>query len=82
MEKGSADELIRFLADRISRDGGVDRTELVEKGEIPIFDKYDTLLPQELLRQAYAEDRLQSDEVEKRILTWFNSEDIRKRDGD
>lgn len=82
MEKGSADELIRFLADRISRDGGVDRTELVEKGEIPIFDKYDTFLPQELLRQAYAEDRLQSDEVEKRILTWFNSEDIRKKDGD
>lgn len=50
------------LSDIIERDG-LDTFELVSQGECPVFDKYDEYIPAELLCDAYAIDRLQSDEI-------------------
>ena len=60
----------RALAERISeiitRDG-IDASELVFDNEFPVFDKYDEYLPGELLRDAYAVDRLCPEEVRERF---------------
>ncbi|MBR5601868.1 MAG: ATP-dependent helicase, partial [Clostridia bacterium] len=47
---------------------GIDCQSLVEAGELPVFEKYDDYVPGELLRQAYATDRLTAPLVEKRLL--------------
>ena len=67
---GSSDELF----DIVRREGGIDRRALVEGSEIPIFDKYDPYIPPTLLRNAYAEDRLRADEVEKRLYEMSQTE--------
>jgi len=59
--------LVSALADKIAR-RGINCEELVENGEIPVFDKYDGCLPASLLRKAYAADKLRADEAEKRII--------------
>ncbi len=50
----------------IERDG-IDTQALVRDGECPIFDKYDEYIPPELLRIAYAKDRLLADEILERF---------------
>jgi ATP-dependent Lhr-like helicase len=57
------------LADKV-RYEGVNRMSLVESGEIPVFDKYDDCIPVELLRRAYATDRLREDEFTDRVMSW------------
>ena len=46
---------------------GINTHSLVGKTEAPMFEKYDSYLPSELLRAAYAEDRLRADEVMTRL---------------
>ena len=65
MESGGDFELIRQLC-RIAEQG-IDCQSLVEAGELPVFEKYDDYVPGELLRQAYATDRLTAHLVEKRV---------------
>ena len=63
--KAKADSGARFiknLAAIIERDG-IDTELLVDEGECPVFDKYDDYIPPELLRIAYARDRLLADEI-------------------
>ena len=50
----------------ISREG-IDTRSLVGEGECPVFDKYDEFIPPELLREAYARDRLSMAEVIERF---------------
>ena len=57
-----ADEIERAIIHIIERDG-IDTSELVMESECPIYDKYDEYIPPELLRDAYALDRLCADEV-------------------
>ncbi len=66
MERGNDYELISHLASVAATDG-IDCEALVESGEVPIFDKYDEHIPAELLRRAYATDRLRADEAERRL---------------
>ncbi|MBQ9069805.1 MAG: DEAD/DEAH box helicase [Clostridia bacterium] len=54
------------IRDIIARDG-IDTLALVRDGECPVFDKYDEYIPPELLREAYARDRLFADEVIERF---------------
>ena len=63
-----------FITDLLTRveDSGIDRFALVESGEIPIFEKYDPYIPHELLRRAYATDKLRSDEAEEQIRKIFD----------
>jgi len=70
MEKTSDIELITHLCHGVEL-YGIDRDSLVEKSEIPLFEKYDTYIPHALLRQAYAQDKLRSDEAEDAIRGIF-----------
>lgn len=58
MERGTPAELYSAIKSRIESES-FDVYELAESGENPIFDKYDEYIPSELLREAYAEDRLE-----------------------
>lgn len=71
MEKNSAIELIASLLNKIE-ENGIDRLSLVENSEIPIFEKYDNYIPTDMLRKAYATDRLRSDEAENKIRAIFD----------
>ncbi len=70
MEKTSDLAFITDLLSRVEHDG-IDCFSLVENGEIPIFEKYDAYIPHELLRRAYAADKLRADEVEAQIRLIF-----------
>ncbi len=52
----------------ILRRDGLDTSELLRDCECPIFDKFDEYISAELLRDAYAVDRLCSDEVISRFI--------------
>lgn len=61
--KGDAGlQLLDRIRDVLDRDG-LDTEKLVSDGECPVFDKYDEYIPAELLRLAYAKDRLSADDV-------------------
>lgn len=66
MEKGSNFDAIKHWHD-IIKEQGIDRYSLVAGGEIPVFEKYDDRIPGALLRKAYAEDRLRTDELTVRM---------------
>ena len=73
MERGSDYEFVRYFCDKAEREG-IDCEALVASGETPIFDKYDEYIPGELLRHAYATDKLRADEPEiclREILRQF-----------
>lgn len=71
MEKQGVRELIASLMSE-SEMRGIDPYLLVESSEIPVFEKYDSYIPHELLRKAYAADKLRADEVEKKIVELFD----------
>ena len=64
---GSGEQFIHRLLEAAS--GGIQPEALVAPSELPLFDKYDALIPGELLRRAYAADRLFAPEAEARIAT-------------
>ena len=66
-EREAGEGLVDALRNIIARDG-LDPFELVFSGECPVFEKYDEYIPAELLRDAYALDRLCPDEVKERFL--------------
>ena len=67
MSGGNDRELISALADEV-RTHGIDAHALVEGGEIPVFEKYDDFVPDPLLRNAFAVDKLNAREAAERIL--------------
>jgi hypothetical protein len=54
---------------RLNEMGEPSLLSLVGKTEYPVFDKYDACLPQDMLIRAYAENRLDLQEVRYRIST-------------
>ena len=69
MENGNGEEFLNELRDNANMHG-VDRYALVGATESPVFEKYDPYIPCELLQKAYAEDRLRTDELIKRLNEW------------
>ena len=65
MSKGSDYELMQALASRAEE--GIDANSLVGSGEIPVFEKYDNYVPADLLRFAYATDKLNPIEAGERM---------------
>ncbi len=63
--------LLAHINEIIKRDD-LNTETLVFDGECPIFDKFDDYIPPELLRMAYAKDRLQKEE----ILSRFNETEM------
>ena len=72
MESGNEYALLSALADAV-KTRGIDRFQLVSSGELPMFEKYDEYVPAELLRKAYATDKLSVEETEQRILEFFEA---------
>lgn len=66
MEKGTPRELISKL--RSLALSNVDAHSLMKQGEAPVSEKFDEYIPSELLRSAYATDKLDVDNAKKRIL--------------
>ena len=67
MEKGSADALEHRLASAFASLQSTDM--LVSQKELPVFEKYDEYVPAELLRSAFARDRLDLCEIKSRIAS-------------
>ena len=63
----------RYIKNCISHLAGIAETDginceaLVQSGETPLFENYDEHVPGDLLRKAYAADRLRADEAEERL---------------
>ena len=70
MEKITDLNFITHMLNRVEK-YGIDCHALVESGEIPVFEKYDNYVPYELLRKAYATDKLRADEAEEQIKRIF-----------
>ncbi|MBQ7923588.1 MAG: DEAD/DEAH box helicase [Clostridia bacterium] len=66
LEGGSGDDLIRMLAEKTAAEG-VDLESLIGETEAPVFEKYDEFIPSALLRKAYRDDKLRSDEMIPRL---------------
>lgn len=66
MEKGSVSDLERRLASAFLSLHSTDM--LVSPKELPMFEKYDEYIPSELLRSSFARDRLDLEEIRKRII--------------
>ena len=48
----------------------LDPMELIYKGEVPVFEKYDEFLPEELVKKGFAFGILGIEEMKKRIKSW------------
>jgi ATP-dependent Lhr-like helicase len=67
MSQGTPEELIARLSEKLSC-GEVNAQSLVSGKEIPVFEKYDDYVPADLLRHAYAVDKINLQEAGKRIF--------------
>ncbi len=54
----------------------LDPLELVYPGEVPVFDKYDEFVPEELVRKGFAHGVLDIEGMKRRILQWERELDI------
>lgn len=66
LEGGRGDDLMRYINDKIARDG-IDLDTIISPNETPVFEKYDDYIPSELLRKAYKYDKLRADEIINRV---------------
>ena len=66
----SADE--KTFYDVLAREAEtpLDPMELVYQGEVPYFEKYDLLLPKELIRKGFAYEVLDIEGMLRRIRQW------------
>ena len=68
--KGDEDAFFRVLAEEIRKP--IDPMELVYPKELPLFDKYDEYLPEELVKKGFALGVLDVDGLREKILSWEN----------
>ncbi len=66
--KSTREEFFRVICDMEKQP--LDPMELIYKGEIPLFDKYDEFLPEELVKKSFAYGVLGIDEMKMRIRSW------------
>ena len=68
--KGDEDAFFRVLAEEIRKP--IDPMELVYPKELPLFDKYDEYLPEELVKKGFALGVLDVDGLREKVLSWKN----------
>ena len=68
--KADEDAFFRVLAEEIRKP--IDPMELVYPKELPLFDKYDEYLPEELVKKGFAFGVLDVDGLREKILSWEN----------
>lgn len=66
--QASAEEFFRVLEEMEQRP--LDPMELLFDGEVPLFEKYDEFVPEELVRKGFAYGVLGVDEMKARIRAW------------
>jgi len=66
--KAGKDDFFRVLADMERQP--LDPMELIYKNEVPLFDKYDEFLPEELVKKGFAYGILGIEEMKARIRSW------------
>ena len=69
--KASEKEFFEILLDEARKP--LDPMELLFPGEVPLFDKYDEYLPEELVRKGFAFGVLDADGMKERVLSWQNA---------
>ncbi|MBQ9773270.1 MAG: DEAD/DEAH box helicase [Clostridia bacterium] len=67
MTRGNDYELICRIAQDLQHER-IHAEDLVSSGEIPVFEKYDDFVPADLLRHAYATDKIYFSEAAERML--------------
>ncbi|MDR0310349.1 MAG: DEAD/DEAH box helicase [Acidobacteriota bacterium] len=66
--KAAKEDFFRILGEMEKQP--LDPMELIYKGEIPLFEKYDEFLPEELVKKGFAYGILGIDEMKQRIRGW------------
>ncbi len=66
--KADKDRFIQVLKEKIKEP--LDPLELVYPGEVPVFEKYDEFVPDELVRKGFAYGVLDIEGMRKRIESW------------
>lgn len=66
--KADKNEFFRVLAEEAEKP--LDPMELVYPGEVPVFEKYDEFLPEELVRKGFAYGILDIEGMKNRIRSW------------
>jgi len=66
--KATREEFFRVLCNMEKQP--LDPMELIYKGEVPLFDKYDEFLPEELVKKGFAYGVLGINEMKMRIRSW------------
>ena len=64
------EEFYRITAEEAAKD--FDPLELVYPGEVPVFEKYDEFVPEELVRKGFALGVLDVEGMKRRVLNWPN----------
>lgn len=68
--KADESAFFRVLAEEIRKP--IDPMELVYHKELPLFDKYDEYLPEELVKKGFALGVLDVDGLREKVLSWKN----------
>lgn len=68
--KADEETFFRVLAEEIRKP--IDPMELVYPKELPLFDKYDEYLPEELVKKGFALGVLDVDGLREKVLSWEN----------
>ena len=64
----SEEEFFKITAEEAAEE--IDPMELVYPGEVPVFEKYDEFVPEELVRKGFAYGVLDIEGMKKRVLSW------------
>lgn len=67
--KADEETFFQVVADEAEKD--FNPIELVYPSEVPYFDKYDELLPKELVRKGFAEGVLDIEGMRERVREWM-----------
>ncbi len=73
MERGTPDELLSFLKNLFEKED-ISPEEYVSDTDLVIFEKFDTFIPQNLLKKAFAHDRLDFEELGAKCRRKFKHE--------
>ena len=66
--KADKDRFIQVLKEKIKEP--LDPMDLVYPGEVPVFEKYDEFVPDELIRKGFACGVLDIEGMKRRIESW------------
>ena len=73
--KASEEAFYQITAEEAAKE--FDPLELVYPKEVPVFEKYDEYVPEELVRKGFALGVLDIDGMKQRVLGWSEKPEVR-----